>query len=130
MVRSRGGGGGGGGGGGCWGGGEGQLLLFLWSFLSVHINFQYKLNSHKRFFIVTVNLLSSVHFNLLYSFLFICNFAVFLYFLFINLMNINKRVLSLAVPSLVFNFNSRKSKQTVSSIVNTKSTSKINKLTD
>ena len=27
--------------------GVGKFVLFLWSFLSVHINFQYKLNSHK-----------------------------------------------------------------------------------
>ena len=97
----------------AWGGGEGQVILFLWSFLSVHINFQYKLNSHKRFFIVTVNLLSSM----LYSFLFICNFTVFLYFLFINLMNINKRVLSLAVPWYLILIQERASKQCLRSLI-------------
>ena len=52
----------------------------------------------------------------------------FLSFFLINLMNMNKWVVSFTVLSFMFNFNSRKSKQTLSSTFNTKSTSQINKL--
>ena len=102
-----------------------KLVLFLSLFLSVHINFQYKLNSYKSFFIVTLNLISSIAL-LIFSHLQFHGF--FLWYFFVNLMNMNKSLLSLAVQSFLFNFNSRKSKQTFSLIFNTKSTLKIHKL--
>ena len=101
-----------------WGGIK--LVLFLSLFLSVHINFQYKLNSYKSFFIVTLNLISSIAL-LIFSHLQFHGF--FLWYFFVNLMNMNKSLLSLAVQSFLFNFNSRKSKQTFSLIFNTKYTS-------
>ena len=67
-----------------------KFVLFLWLFLSVHQNFQYKLNSHKSLFIITVNLFSSIAIlifsHLQFHFL-------FLLFFFINSMNMNKWVL-------------------------------------
>ena len=64
------------------------MLLPL--FLPVHINSQYKLNSNKNHFIVTVNTFSSIA-----LLTFVLSTIFFLKFFFINLMNMNKRVLSL-----------------------------------
>ena len=88
----------------------GKFVLFLSLLLSVHINFQYKLNSHRSLFIETFYLFFSIAL-LIFSYLqFQC---FFLWFLFINLMNMCNWILSLAVPSFVSNFNSRKNKQTL-----------------
>ena len=103
-----------------WKGGGSKFGLFLSLFLPVDINFQYKLNSHKSLFIVTVNLFSSIallifshlHFHSFISLIFLYKVFPFLMTM-IKSMNINKWVLSLSGSSFVFNFNSRKSKQTI-----------------
>ena len=41
-------------------GGAGKFVLFWLLFLSIHINFHYKLSSHKSLFIITVDLCSSI----------------------------------------------------------------------
>ena len=43
-----------------WKGGEGEFVLILSLLLSVHINFQYKLNPHTNLFIVIFYLFSSI----------------------------------------------------------------------
>ena len=43
-----------------WKGRGFKFVLFLPLFLSIHINFQYKLNSHKNLFIVAANFYSSI----------------------------------------------------------------------
>ena len=87
----------------------GELVLFLSIFPSVHISFQYLLNFHKSILIKTVNLFSSIA---LFIFCHLQVHSFFLSFFFIYLLNMNRWVLSLAVPCFVFKFNSRKSKQT------------------
>ena len=94
------------------GGGEGsKFVLFLSLPLFVHINFQCHLNSHKCLVIITVNLFSSVALVIFPSSAILL--VLFTLFFFINLMNVNKRVLSLALSSFMFKFNSRKTKQTL-----------------
>ena len=100
-------------------GGVSKFVLFLSLFLPVHINFRYKLNSHKRLFIVTVNLFSSIALLIFFHLQFHPFFSLYKF-------NMNKLAFSLAVPSFVFTFNSRKSQQKL--ILNTKSTSKRRKL--
>ena len=86
-----------------------KLVLFLSLFLSVHMDFQNKLNYRISLFIVTVSFFYSIA---ILIFFFICNFTVFfLEFFFINLMDMNKWVLPLVVISFTFDFNSRKTKQ-------------------
>ena len=76
--------------------------------LSVHINFQYRLNSHTNLFIVTYYLFSTIALLILSHLQFHCFFFSLTFF--IHLMNMCKWVLSLAVPSFVSNIRSRKSK--------------------
>ena len=88
----------------------GKFVLFLSLFLSVHINFQYKLNSHRSLFIETFYLFFSIALLIFSHLQFQC---FFLWFLFINLLNMCNWILSSAVPSFVSNFNSRKNEQTL-----------------
>ena len=55
-----------------WKVGWGKFILFFWLFLSVHINFQYKLNSHKSLFIVIY-----YHFLLLITYFFLSPISLF-----------------------------------------------------
>ena len=95
-----------------WTEGGGKFILFLWLFLSVHITFQYKLKFH------TILVMVTFYFLLLlcYFFLICSSTVLFREFFIINLISMCKWVFSLAVPSFVSNFNSRKSKQLASKI--------------
>ena len=87
-----------------------KFFLFISLFLSVHLYFQNNLNCCKSLFMIIDNLFSSIAL-LMFSYLQVnCFFPLFP---FLHLINMNKRVLSLEVPSFVFHFNSRKKKQTL-----------------
>ena len=58
---------------------RGNFVLFLSLFLSVQINFQYNLNSHKSLFIVSVNLFSSSHTHFFLSAIALFFSSIFLY---------------------------------------------------
>ena len=84
--------------------------MFLSLFLTVRINFQYKLKYHTSFLIETFFLFSSIASLTFFSFAVSLVFHVICDYKFVIIISMCKWVLSLAVPYFVSNFNSRKSK--------------------
>ena len=65
-----------------WREGGGKFILFLCLFLSVHINFQYKLKSHTSLFMVTFYLFSSIALLFFSHLQFHCAFSWIFYYKF------------------------------------------------